>query len=161
MRMFLAEGRGFSAWLIRIFTKSRISHSGLLFDNGEVLHSSIGGVQMTDMDYINSHYDNVVHYECLFAEAEGAANAVRQEHLGKGYDYWSFIGLGIAILIGLKKNPLGTHKQLMCTEVPAHWLNKAQAMNPSLAIPYTDPEMLTPVALQNFCDTRPGLFKKV
>lgn len=161
MRVFLGSGHGFSSWLIRVVTKSPFTHSGIIYNDDSVLHSTIGGVQMTTMGYINEHYDGVVQYRCKFDEALGAANYVKDKFLGAKYDYLSFVGLGIAILFGLQKNPLGKHKQLMCTEVPANWLNKAQAMNPSLNIGFTDPEMLTPTGLKNFCDTRTDLFRKL
>lgn len=161
MRLFLGRGSGFSAWLIRVVTKSPFTHAGLVYNDDVVLHSTIGGVQMADMTYINDHYDMITEYKCEFPEAEEAADYVKDKFLGAKYDYLSFVGLGLAIIFRLKKNPLGKHKQLMCTEVPAHWLNKVSAMNPSLEIPYFDPEMMTPAGLYEWIESRKDLFEKV
>jgi hypothetical protein len=161
MRIFFGQGSGFSAWLIRVFTKSPFTHAGLVYDDDTVLHSTIGGVQLSDMDYINSHYDGIVEFDCLFDEDEIAADFVKNKWFGAKYDYLSFIGLGLAIIFNLKKNPLGLHKQLMCTELPVHWLNKVSAINTSLSIPYMDPEMVTPVGLINWVKSRTDLFELI
>jgi hypothetical protein len=159
MKVLLAKGSGFSSWLVRVVTRSPYTHAALVFPSGEVLHSSIGGVQMTDMNYINSHYTNVTQFECRFNVAEDAAKRIMHKTIGMKYDYWSFIGLGISILFGLKKNPLGRHSQLMCSEVPAWWLNRCQELDQSLLIRYFDPEMTTPALLWEYFGLRPDLFE--
>lgn len=168
MELIVGTGRGFSAWLIKLVTRSPITHAAIRYPirwdgplESRVLHSTIGGVQMTTMDYIRDHYDDLIHYRCKFPEAEAAANATMQTFLGAKYDYLSYIGLGLAIIFRLKKNPLGQYKALMCTEVPAHFLNRVQEMNPSYSIPHIDPEMLTPRFLFEFCEQRTDLFERI
>lgn len=164
MIVFFGEGHDISACLINIFTGSKVSHAGLIYDypnENEVLHSTIGGVQMTTLDKIKEKYDRFFKFQCLFVEARTAADMVKAKFLGARYDYLSYIGLGLAILFRLKKNPLGLHKQLMCTEVIAHWLNYVNQLNSNLEIPYHDPEMMTPIDMMNFILSRPDLFAKI
>ena len=161
MKIFVGKGRTFSSWLIRVVTKSPYTHCGLVFDDGVVLHSTIGGCQHTDMEYIKESYDLLTVYECKFPEAEPTARTVERDWLGAKYDYLSFIGLGLALLFGLKKNPLGQHEQLLCTEVPAHWLNKISAANPSYRLPYLDPELVTPKEIYELLEISDDLFEKV
>jgi hypothetical protein len=159
MKLILAQGKGFASWLVRVVTKSPYTHAAIVYDdNVTVLHSSLDGVELTTMDYINSHYTQVCAYQCVFAEAKEAAIATQSTYVGFKYDRMSFVGLGIALLLGLKKNPLGRKNELMCSEVPAYWLNFAHTLNPNLRIPKLDPEMQTPASLKHLCDNRTDLF---
>jgi len=162
MELLMAQGSGFSAWLIRVFTKSPYSHSAIRFEGCEsnkILHSTIGGVQISTFDYINEHYTGILRFKVKCPEARDAALVIESKYLGFEYDYMSFIGIGLAIIFKLKKNPIAQKKTLMCTEVPANWLNHIQSMNPAYNIPYLDPELLTPVSLKEFCESRPDLFE--
>ena len=56
MELVFGQGHGFSAWLILVFTKSKFTHAAIRYDGddtNQVLHSTIGGVDMVTMDYIN------------------------------------------------------------------------------------------------------------
>lgn len=162
MKLIFMQGKGFMPWLIRVITKSPYTHTAIVYDDNEaVLHSSLNGVEITSMHYINSHYTKMCSYECLFPEAKEAAIATQNTYAGFKYDRLSFVGLGIALVFRFNKNPLGQKKALMCSEVPASWLNIATSMNPGLRIPKLDTEMQTPSSLKHLCDNRTDLFLPV
>lgn len=164
MELILAEGQKASSVLIRLFTRSTITHSALLWNGTPakwMLHSTIGGVQAEVWKVFLQHYPKSYRYRCMWTNAEEVANTILQRTAGRPYDYLSFVGSGLAILFGLKTNPLGQSKALHCTELPAQFLNLSQQVDPSLKIPHIDPELLTPAKLKEFCDNRRDLFTPI
>lgn len=113
------------SWLIRLFTRSSVSHVGLVIDVCGVpvlFHSTFGGVQMTPVAAFE-RTDRVVAAYRVVPELD-LRHAIA-EHLGQGYDYPAILGFAWLIVFGrwLKrkaKNPLASPGKLVCSELVLH-----------------------------------------
>jgi hypothetical protein len=142
--ILFSTGRRFSvatswlSWLIKRFTRSRVSHTAIGTDMHGVpviLHATQGGVQVT----LRSRFErgNVVLEEYRIKPAvqdaledQSLRHAV--EHVGERYDYAALVGYAALILAWRWfrkkiKNPLASPRALVCSEFCLH-LNHAQAI---------------------------------
>jgi hypothetical protein len=129
MRFVFSTSQHLMSKIIRAVTGAPFSHCALLYDDGWMIHASIGGVKPYWYTSKNKHgfYDkNTIHAILwvkseLAAKVEKASDNVRFNYVGEGYDYLALPGLLFVIVAKFLKikinNFLGSSNKLMCSEL--------------------------------------------
>lgn len=162
MEVILVDGTNVVSKIIQKLTNGP-SHVALRYGEPEaawLIHSTVGGVQPEWWHSFQAKYPKMCVYQTLFAGAETAADNLVKRLGHAPYDYQGILGQGLAIVFGLKKNPLGNPRAWRCTELLTEWHMECNKVNSVIKIPELDPEMATPKSLMEFWESRPDLFKK-
>ena len=115
------------SWLIKLFTKSKVSHAALCVDvygTKVLLHSTMGGVQFTHRKKYERN-DNIVEEYLIKEDVSSGLNHAINEHLGDNYDYVGLLGYAYLLVLWrwLKikvKNPMASPTALVCSEFVLH-----------------------------------------
>jgi hypothetical protein len=149
-------------WLIRRFTRSRVSHVAIgthFHGVPVVLHSTQGGVQITLREVFLHDNKIVEEYVVKPDVGEGIAHAVR--YIGARYDYVGLVGYAAVILAWRWfrkkiKNPTASPRALVCSEfvVQLNWKAALPEWNG------LDPERTNAEDLRSRCEKEVS-FKRV
>jgi len=169
MEVVLAQGTAPLSRLIMWLTGGSFSHSALRYGGVEeewMVHAFISGVVPEWSSYFFAHYPKtkrfkVIKYE---KEAETALDVIVQKYRHRAYDYGAIIGAGLVLMLGRVgiriRNPLGSRKAFMCTELVVEWLNEFSSLS-GVRIPVLDSSTVTPLTLDLLMASCPDLFAEV
>jgi len=123
--ILLFRGRGFSSWLIRLISKSRYSHVGLVVrEHDRVLcaDSTSKGVRLTTLrDRVQKYDGGIDHFELkpeVTAEQREAILRFIFGKMGKGYDNFSALVFALVLVFKMKKRTEKNDKWF-CSELIA------------------------------------------
>lgn len=169
MEVVLAQGTAPLSKLIMWLTGGSFSHSALRYGGVEeewMVHAFISGVVPEWSSYFFAHYPKtkrfkVIKYE---KEAETALDVIVQKYRHRAYDYGAIIGAGLVLMLGRVgiriRNPLGSRKAFMCTELVVEWLNEFSSLS-GVRIPVMDSGTVTPLTLELLMGSYSELFQVV
>jgi hypothetical protein len=164
MEIILAQGTAPASKAIAYLTKKIWSHCALRYSSPEdswVVHATVGGVQPDWWFYFKHKYTNHLRYKTNVECADQALDNVVNRLAHAQYDYEGFLGQGLAIVFGLKRNPLGSNRDYRCTELITAWIDEVKKLDPSIDLPHVDSELATPGGLADYCDMHSKYFEKV
>jgi len=145
------------------------SHSALRYGGVEeewMVHAFISGVVPEWSSYFFAHYPKTKRFKVIRfeKEAEEALDAIVQKYRHRAYDYGSLVGAALVMLLGRVgihiKNPLGSRRAFMCTELVGEWLNEFSSLS-GVRIPVLDSATVTPLTLDLLMASCPDLFAEV
>jgi hypothetical protein len=135
--------------IIRWFTKSRVSHTYIAFDDSNLEKRIIMEA--------NLYGYKLMQYECWIRKNKVVAEFVCKEdltkslkymakELGKDYDFWSALGLVVRRWVSKRyKNPFRNSRKMHCSEAITLFLQRTE-----LALEL-DPKSTTPEDLLQYC----------
>jgi hypothetical protein len=141
------------SWAIRLFEKTKYSHVRLRWDSvtGEQLIYEASGSSVKLIGrYANAkHPVDVVHsYEFSLTREQYRKMIGLFRYAGADYGVWQILGIAIAKLCGLKKNPFASGKySQVCSELVGYFFTEALGMNIG-----QDLDTATPRDLKEYCD---------
>lgn len=160
MEVIAAEGRTLASKLIKWATGKPYTHVAIRYTNEEsdwMVHSTIGGVQPEWWFYFRKKYDGIRRFLIPLDVAPAAADNVVEKLAYKSYDYGGIVGHGLAIALGLKRNPFGSRRRFVCTELIVELHRECNRLDGSLDLREFDPEMLTPGELVTYYEQHPKI----
>jgi hypothetical protein len=167
MEVVLAQGTAPLSRLIMWATKGSYSHTALRYGGVEdewMVHAFIYGVVPEWSSYFFAHYPKTKRFKVIRFEkkAEEALDAIVQKYRHRAYDYGSLVGAALVMLLGRVgihiKNPLGSRRAFMCTELVGEWLNEFIARS-GACLPTLDSSSLTPVMIELMLGANPDYFR--
>lgn len=155
MKLIFTRRRGIVSWLIRLFTKSKVSHviiGGLHFyGQPVVMHATHGGLRIDVLDVWKERTKSQIIEVYEIKPDVSRAIPVLAAKLGSPYDFPNLIGNALSILLKRRvkvRNLFADPKNYVCSELIVF-------LDPSgLKIPEfrdLDPERTTPEGLRLIC----------
>ena len=158
---FVGTGHSLTTKLIQTVTKSKFSHVGMVFMDDHykwVGHSTVGGVQAWLFPELLDAYSNLEFYEMNVSDEDHLrAYRIAYDYLCgtalAGYDQAGFVGAGLKILFGGKKNRLDVEGRLTCTEVMGNTILLLEEELETFDVDFGVPNLITPGACQKLFST--------
>lgn len=169
MEVVLAQGTAPLSRLIMWATKGSYSHTALRYGGVEdewMVHAFIYGVVPEWSSYFFAHYPKTKRFKVIKfeKEAEEALDAIVQRHRHRAYDYGSLVGAALVMFLGKLgiriRNPLGSRKAFMCTELVVEWMNEFSRLS-GACMPVMDSGTVTPLTLELLMGSYSELFQVV
>lgn len=145
------------AWLIQLFERTRYSHVRFyleISDNKKIVFEASGSsVKFLGPKAIEKVPVRIIKEYAIHATPEEIVYAFLP-YAGIKYGFWQLVGIGIARIFGLKKNPFSNGKRsIICSELVGVIIKDVWKMTP-----YIDFDLLSPRDLEKFMDEYPMLF---
>lgn len=169
MEIIVAEGHGLVPSIIKWTTGDPYSHAAVRYGgcrSSWMVHATLGGVQPEWWMHFSKKYSRLQRYECLFPEAEEAADRLVDRIGRKDYGSLTLVGAFIEIMlgrIGIKvKNPFPNPDTFTCSELIPEYFIECNRLNPDLKLPGVGySESITPGQVLRCLGSRGDLFRKV
>lgn len=166
--IFFSASNSWISKAIRWFTKSNVSHTGIIINNQKrklVLEAATRQVHITTYDkHYKKGYIEIYRPKIDEKMVDKAIDCVISKHLEKPYGYLQLLGFAIVCLlkrIGIKiKNPLKMHS--ICSEVSRDYgafLPLSEKAKQEFA--KLDPDTTSPDDLRNVIKNLPESFERV
>ena len=126
--IFFSRQRALVSRLIRWFTRSKVSHAGVIYydetlGHPMVMHAIASGFQVSPLVSFRTHGEIVATYEAVDPAALLVAIRALSLKLGESYDYEGVAGfLWVIVLRWLKvkrRNPVRDSSKMFCSEAVA------------------------------------------
>lgn len=152
------------AWLIRLVTRSKVSHVSFRVVDYFAYEAGTTGVSVLPWDTFKAKHTVLARYALKverFPNAD-AALPLLLETYGDGYDYLGILGLGYCLLIEKLfnknvPNPLNARSSYWCSELVSSFLSWAGDAK-ALAI---DPDTVSPEDLLELFRSNPEYFQEL
>lgn len=116
----LVRTKGFSSWLTRLVTRSNWNHIVLYEGAGNVISCEPSGVsELPVEDFPNAVWSN---FDLTIGECGAAINFARSQ-LGKPYGNFTYVWIGVALLLKVKHTPawilrrLASQRDWICSQL--------------------------------------------